>query len=62
MRVCVHPSVVWFKRDLRTVDHRLLVVEPELWAQPDASHRHYAFICQCRLSLPASTNPRSRPS
>jgi deoxyribodipyrimidine photo-lyase len=43
-------QVVWFKRDLRWVDHRplleasrhgavlpLLVVEPEYWRQPDAS-------------------------
>ena len=44
--------VVWFKRDLRVADHAplievarrgpvlpLYVVEPELWAQPDASAR-----------------------
>ena len=43
-------QIVWFKRDLRIVDHRplaaaverglvlpLYVVEPELWRQPDAS-------------------------
>ncbi|MFZ9754364.1 MAG: deoxyribodipyrimidine photo-lyase, partial [Cyanobium sp.] len=49
-------QIVWFKRDLRTVDHRpllqasrlgpvlpLLVVEPELWRQPDASARQWAF-------------------
>jgi len=64
MRVRAQPSVVWFKRDLRTVDHRplaeaaqrglvipLLVVEPDLWAEPDASHRHYAFMCACALEL-----------
>lgn len=57
-------SVVWFKRDLRTVDHRplsvaatrgpvipLLVVEPELWAAPDASHRHYEFMAECAAQL-----------
>ncbi|MFQ3623603.1 MAG: FAD-binding domain-containing protein [Acetobacteraceae bacterium] len=46
--------VVWFKRDLRLHDHAplagaaargpvlpLWIVEPELWAQPDASARHY---------------------
>ena len=43
-------QIVWFKRDLRIVDHQplaaaaerglvlpLYVVEPELWQQPDAS-------------------------
>ncbi|MFN3868787.1 MAG: FAD-binding domain-containing protein [Hyphomicrobiaceae bacterium] len=57
-------SVVWFKRDLRTVDHRplfeaaargrvipLLVVEPELWMQPDASYRQFAFMRECALEL-----------
>ena len=45
-------QVVWFKRDLRVVDHRplamavragpvlpLYIVEPGLWAQPDTSAR-----------------------
>ena len=49
-------QIVWFKRDLRVNDHRplrlasergpvlpLLVVEPELWRQPDASARQWAF-------------------
>ncbi len=53
--------IVWFKRDLRCVDHRplleaaahgvvlpLYVVEPELWQQPDSSARQWAF---CRESL-----------
>ena len=48
--------VVWFKRDLRVVDHRplalaaqagpvlpLYIVEPELWRQPDASARQWEF-------------------
>ena len=43
-------QVVWFKKDLRTIDHAalsqasrsgpvlpLFIVEPMLWAQPDAS-------------------------
>lgn len=51
------PQVVWFKRDLRVQDHRplaiaaergpvipLYVIEPELWVQPDAAWRHWAFI------------------
>ena len=54
-------QLVWFKRDLRAVDHRplleasvrgavlpLYVVEPELWQQPDASERQWLF---CRESL-----------
>ena len=54
-------QLVWFKRDLRTVDHHpllsasqrgpvlpLYVVEPELWQQPDASERQWLF---CRESL-----------
>ena len=45
-------QIVWFKRDLRSVDHKplaaaserapvlpLYVVEPELWQQPDVSER-----------------------
>ena len=47
-------QVVWFKRDLRTTDHRplaeaasagpvlpLFVVEPEYWRLPDVSERHW---------------------
>ena len=54
-------QLIWFKRDLRTVDHQplaaaaergpvlpLYVVEPELWQQPDASERQWLF---CRESL-----------
>ncbi len=52
-------NIVWFKRDLRIVDHRplfeaaqlgpvlpLYIVEPELWAQPDASGRQWAFAAE----------------
>jgi deoxyribodipyrimidine photo-lyase len=58
------PSVVWFKRDLRVFDHApltaaaecgpvipLYVVEPALWAQPDASHRQYVFTRACAAEL-----------
>ena len=54
-------QLVWFKRDLRTVDHRplleaaahgpvlpLYIVEPAFWQQPDASARQWAF---CREAL-----------
>ncbi|MHA7841467.1 MAG: FAD-binding domain-containing protein [Gammaproteobacteria bacterium] len=50
-------QVVWFKRDLRTEDNAaltkaaqqgpilpLFILEPELWQQPDLSHRQYAFL------------------
>ena len=64
MPTTASPTVVWFKRDLRTQDHRplaeaaargpvipLLVIEPEYWAQPDASHRHYLFMRECAQAL-----------
>jgi deoxyribodipyrimidine photo-lyase len=67
MSQVVAPSVVWFKRDLRTVDHRplveaaargpvipLLVVEPPFWVEPDAGWRHYAFMGECALELDAA--------
>ncbi len=53
-------QIVWFKRDLRVVDHAPLaaaaaagavapiyIAEPDLWAQPDASERQWAFIAEC---------------
>ncbi|MEL7203029.1 MAG: deoxyribodipyrimidine photo-lyase [Pseudomonadota bacterium] len=56
--------VVWFKRDLRTIDHRALaiaatrgdvlplyVVEPDLWAQSDMSGRQWAFIEETLFQL-----------
>ncbi len=49
--------VVWFKRDLRVVDHAplteaarsgavlpLYIVEPSLWKLPDSSRRHWHFL------------------
>ncbi|MCK6373375.1 MAG: DNA photolyase family protein [Zoogloea sp.] len=57
-------SVVWFKRDLRLHDHAALsaaalrgpvlclyVVEPSLWAEPDAARQHYAFILESLRDL-----------
>jgi len=54
------PVICWFKRDLRVADHPALaraaalgpviplyIVEPGLWAQPDASGRQYAFLAEC---------------
>jgi len=52
-------QIVWFKRDLRVVDHQpllqacrlgpvlpLVVVEPQLWQQRDASARQWAFCAE----------------
>ncbi|MEM6781619.1 MAG: FAD-binding domain-containing protein [Pseudomonadota bacterium] len=57
-------QVVWFKRDLRVEDHEpliealkhgpvipLYIIEPDLWAQPDLSSRHYDFITECLHDL-----------
>jgi len=57
-------QVVWFKRDLRTVDHAplyeasqrgcvlpLYIFEPELWRQPDASNRQWRFARECLQEL-----------
>ena len=56
--------LVWFKRDLRVHDHAALstaakqgrvlclyIIEPSLWAQPDASARHYAFLLESLREL-----------
>jgi deoxyribodipyrimidine photo-lyase len=57
-------NIVWFKRDLRVPDHRALaaaveagpvlplyIAEPELWAQPDASARQWAFAAESLKEL-----------
>ena len=58
-------SLLWFKRDLRLHDHRplqeaikagrpilpLFVVEPEFWALPTSSRRHWVFMRDCLLEL-----------
>jgi deoxyribodipyrimidine photo-lyase len=56
------PTLVWFKRDLRVQDHPALalagahvlpvyVIEPEQWAEPDASTRQWAFTMEALQSL-----------
>lgn len=58
--------VVWFKRDLRVQDHWplleaarrgpvlcLYVIEPGLWAQPDAAAQHYGFVRESLQALDA---------
>lgn len=57
-------QVVWFKRDLRVVDHEpllraieagktipLYIFEPNLWRQPDMSGRHFNFLVECLTEL-----------
>lgn len=58
--------LIWLKRDLRLHDHPALtmaagmgallplyVVEPELWAQPDASARQWGFVAESLATLRA---------
>ena len=60
-------EIVWFKRDLRIPDHAplaeaakrgavcpLYIVEPDMWAAPDASRRHYDFLCDGLAELDAA--------
>ena len=64
-------TVVWFKRDLRLHDHAALshaaaqgpvlclyVIEPSLWAQPDAAAQHYHFILESLAELDAALRRR----
>ena len=57
-------GLVWFKRDLRLADHAalaaaarrgpvlcVLIVEPALWAQPDAARQHYEFMLERARAL-----------
>jgi len=67
-------QVVWFKRDLRVVDHRpltlagrtgpvlpLYIVEPGLWAQPDASTRQWDFAAECLKELDQALTTLGQP-
>lgn len=70
-----HPvHIVWFKRDLRVHDHAplaeaarrgrvvpLYVIEPGLWAQPDASGRHWAFLRESLIELRAALTALGAP-
>lgn len=66
--------VVWFKRDLRILDHAplaeaarrgtvlpLFIYEPELWNGPDYDARHWAFACQCLEELDANLRRLGAP-
>ena len=67
-------QIIWFKRDLRSFDHRplleaslrgpvlpLYVVEPELWRQPDSSARQWEFCRECLLELRAALGVLGQP-
>ncbi|MEM7044359.1 MAG: FAD-binding domain-containing protein [Pseudomonadota bacterium] len=67
-------QIVWFKRDLRIVDHRplaeaalcgpvmpLYIIEPDLWRQPDASGRQYAFLRESLIDLRQELARRGQP-
>lgn len=64
-------NVVWFKRDLRLYDHAALfhaaqqgpvlclyVIEPEVWARPDAANQHYQFILESLRELYSALKQR----
>ena len=64
-------QVVWFKRDLRVVDHQplaeaaragpvmcLYIAEPEYWALPDTSGRQWAAIAEGLSELDAELRRR----
>ncbi|MFM7312827.1 MAG: FAD-binding domain-containing protein [Cyanobium sp.] len=67
-------QVVWFKRDLRVVDHApllqaaasgpvlpLYVAEPQLWARSDASARQWAFIAESLSELRQTLTELGQP-
>ncbi len=67
MLSAAHPALVWFKRDLRVVDHAavhaaqmlapgqplrgLYIVEPGVWGGDDASGRQWAFLLESLRDL-----------
>ena len=58
-------QILWFKKDLRVIDHLPLVracenkipvlpiylIEPSFWRQPFSSKRHWSFIRDCLIDL-----------
>jgi deoxyribodipyrimidine photo-lyase len=66
--------IVWFKRDLRAFDHQplleacrhgavlpLVIVEPELWQQPDSSTRQWDFCAESLHELRESLAALGQP-
>lgn len=67
-------NIVWFKRDLRVSDHvplaraaasgpvlALYIIEPEYWALPDVSRRHWHFIHDSLQTLRDDLGARAAP-
>ncbi len=67
-------QVVWFKRDLRHLDHDplaaaasrgpvlpLYIVEHGLWREPDAAGRHWAFIRESLIELRTALAAMGQP-
>jgi deoxyribodipyrimidine photo-lyase len=67
-------QIVWFKRDLRVVDHQpllqarlrgpvlpLVIVEPEQWQQSDTSERQWAFCAESLEELRRSLAELGQP-
>ena len=67
-------NIVWFKRDLRVVDHRplaraarsgpvlpLYIAEPGLWAGDDASARQWAFAAESLADLQKALTALGQP-
>ncbi len=67
-------NIVWFKRDFRVTDHRplvmaaecgpvlpLYIVEPDFWAQPDASARQWAFAAESLAELTGALSSLGQP-
>lgn len=66
------PVLLWFKRDLRVLDHPALaaagayvlpvyIIEPEYWALPDTSARQWAFTAEALESLRADLAAMGQP-
>ena len=67
-------QVVWFKRDFRVHDHGplaraveagdvlpLYIAEPDLWTQPDASGRQWAFVAESLRELQTTLATLGQP-
>ncbi len=70
----MNTQLVWFKRDLRVVDHAPLaaaaaagpvlpvyVIEPGYWQQPDTATRHWSFIRESLIELDAALRGLGAP-
>mgnify|MGYP005838256245 CR=1 FL=1 len=67
-------ALVWFKRDLRTTDHRplyeaakigavlpLYIIEPDYWQQNDVSLRHWQFVAPALAQLNVQLSALGQP-